>query len=112
MRTTVPLTLSNFEVLQTIGTGTFGEVKLCKHFGTNTYYCMKVLNKEKVVRLKQQEHAKNEKMTLSMVVHPFLVKLYTTFQDPCHLYFIMEYVPGGELFNIIRSQRGLSENEA
>ena len=59
-----------------IGTGTFGKVKLCQHKATGTYMCMKILNKETVVRLKQQEHCKNEKEILMGNKHPFIVNLY------------------------------------
>ena len=59
-----------------VGTGTFGKVRLCKFNPTNEYYCLKSLNKEKIVQLKQQEHVKNEKAILSSVDHPFVVKLY------------------------------------
>ena len=59
-----------------VGTGTFGKVRLCKFNPTNEYYCLKSLNKEKIVQLKQQEHVKNEKAILSSVDHPFIVKLY------------------------------------
>ncbi len=42
---------------------------------TGRYYCMKVLSKEKIVRLKQLEHIKNEKSVLAMSRHPFIIKL-------------------------------------
>ena len=68
--------LRDFELLRTLGTGTFGKVKLCRYLITGEYMCMKILSKEKVIRLKQQEHVKNEKLILTTAKHPFLVKLY------------------------------------
>lgn len=45
----------------------------------------------------------SEKNVLSMIDdHPFIVKLYKTFQDECNLYMILEYVVGGELFSHLR----------
>ena len=50
----------------------------------------------------QVEHTVNEKKILDVIDHPFLVKLYGTFQDDHNLYMIMEYVVGGELFTYLR----------
>ena len=73
---------------------------------------MKVLNKGKLLKLRQLEHVKNEKATLQHVNHPFLVHLYGTHQDEANLYLFMEYVPGGELFNLIRRFTRLTEPTA
>lgn len=66
------------------------------------HYAVKVLLKEKVVRLKQVEHTNNEREMLSRARHPFLVNLWGTFQDPSNLYMIMDFVAGGELFSLLR----------
>jgi serine/threonine protein kinase len=94
--------LEDFDMLEILGTGTFGKVRLCKHRSTNIYFCMKILSKVRVVRLKQADHINNEKNVLNMVQHPFIVKLFSTFKDATNLYLLLEFVPGGELFNYIR----------
>ncbi|OZJ01746.1 cAMP-dependent protein kinase catalytic subunit PRKX [Bifiguratus adelaidae] len=94
--------LNEFEILETLGTGTFGRVHLTRHAPTKSYYAMKVLKKVEVVRLKQVEHINAEREILSGVRFPFLVELYTTYQSPSHLYLLQEYVPGGELFSHLR----------
>ncbi|KAF8948556.1 hypothetical protein BGZ52_006786, partial [Haplosporangium bisporale] len=63
---------------------------------------MKVLKKFEVVRLKQVEHINSEKQILSQVHFPFIVNLFTTFQDDRNLYMLLEYVIGGELFSHLR----------
>ncbi|KAF9993362.1 hypothetical protein BGZ65_011122 [Modicella reniformis] len=63
---------------------------------------MKVLKKTEVVRLKQVEHINSEKQILSQVHFPFIVNLFTTFQDDRNLYMLLEYVIGGELFSHLR----------
>ena len=63
---------------------------------------MKVLNKEKIVRTKQVEHTNNEQHMLESVQHPFIVNLWGTFQDSSNLYMVMDFVPGGELFTLLR----------
>eukprot|EP01114_Cavostelium_apophysatum_P016833 TRINITY_DN4866_c0_g1_i1.p1 TRINITY_DN4866_c0_g1~~TRINITY_DN4866_c0_g1_i1.p1 ORF type:complete len:575 (+),score=98.55 TRINITY_DN4866_c0_g1_i1:319-2043(+) len=94
--------LDDFEFRDILGTGTFGRVRLCMHKGTMKYFCMKILNKSRIVRLKQTEHTNNEKDVLLHLSHPFVVRLFRTFQDAQNLFFLMEFVPGGELFNYIR----------
>ncbi|KAG0247905.1 hypothetical protein BG011_000759 [Mortierella polycephala] len=84
------------------GTGTFGRVYLAKFRQNQTFYAMKVLKKSEVVRLKQVEHINSEKQILSQVHFPFIVNLFTTFQDDCNLYMLLEYVIGGELFSHLR----------
>ncbi|CAO3573609.1 unnamed protein product [Mortierella alpina] len=94
--------LSDFQLLETLGTGTFGRVYLTKFRHNQTYYAMKVLKKSEVVRLKQVEHINSEKQILSQVHFPFIVNLFTTFQDESNLYMLLEYVIGGELFSHLR----------
>lgn len=47
-------------------------------------------------------HSNNEKHILESVAHPFLVNMWGTFQDDVNLYMVMDYVPGGELFSVLR----------
>lgn len=66
------------------------------------FYAIKVLAKEKVVRLKQVEHTNSERGLLGLCKHPFLVNLWGTFQDQHNLFMVMDFVAGGELFTLIR----------
>jgi len=66
------------------------------------FYAIKVLNKAKIVRTKQVEHTNNEKTLLEAVQHPFIVNLWGAFQDTSNLYMVMDFVPGGELFSLLR----------
>ncbi|KAI8821016.1 camp-dependent protein kinase catalytic subunit [Fimicolochytrium jonesii] len=96
------LALSDFVMLKTLGTGTFGRVYLTRYRDTDRFYAMKVLSKKDVVRLKQVEHINSEKNILSRIDHPFLVTMDCTFQDDRNLYMLLEYVVGGELFSHLR----------
>eukprot|EP00899_Mesostigma_viride_P009418 jgi/Mesvir1/18478/Mv14326-RA.2 len=91
--------LSDFKILRTLGTGTFGRVRLVLNVHTNLYYAMKMLKKMQLIKHKQVQHVINERDILLEVCHPSIVKLYATFQDKLHIYLLMEYVPGGELFS-------------
>lgn len=98
--------MSDFSILRTLGTGSFGRVHLARSRHNMRYYAIKVLAKEKVYRMKQVEHTNSERAMLSRVQHPFIVNLWGTFQDSVNLYMIMDFVPGGELFTLLRkSQR-------
>ena len=98
--------LEEFIIMRTLGTGSFGRVHLIQKKSNGKYYAMKVMKKSEVVRLKQVEHTLNEKHILEVVDMPFLVNMLGAFQDSVNLYFVMEYVAGGELFSLLRrSQR-------
>ncbi|KAG9397177.1 Protein kinase domain [Carpediemonas membranifera] len=96
------LVLDDFEYLKTVGTGTFGRVRLVKHKVTGRFYAMKILDKKSVVQHRQVQHILNEKFILSSIQHPFIVNLAATFQTTRKLLMVLEYVPGGELFSHLR----------
>jgi serine/threonine protein kinase len=106
--------IGDFEFKATVGTGTFGRVRLVliPDLGTDLRhpFALKIMKKSEIIRLKQVEHVKQEKSIMSMVEHPFVVNLLGTFQDERRLCMLMEYVCGGELFSYLR-QEGRLPNE-
>lgn len=106
------LGLSSFAVGDTLGTGTFGRVRLvqCNYNGAAKTFALKMLKKSEIIRLKQVEHIKAEKAILSRISHPFIVNLYATFQDERFIFMVMEYIIGGELFSQLRKE-GRFEND-
>jgi protein kinase A len=100
--------LGDFEILRTLGTGSFGRVHLVQSKHNSRFYAVKVLKKQQVVKMKQVEHTNDERKMLQEVKHPFLITLWGTFQDSKNLYMVMDFVEGGELFSLLRkSQVGL-----
>lgn len=62
-----------------------------------------------IIELDQMEHAKAEKKVLSHINNPFLVNLEYAFQTPEKLYFVMEFMQGGELFQHLRKAKKFPE---
>jgi serine/threonine protein kinase len=67
------LKLSDYDLGQTLGTGSFGRVKISKQKTSGKYFAIKVLKKAEIIKLKQVDHIMNEVRILSVIDHPFLV---------------------------------------
>jgi hypothetical protein len=102
--------LSDFELKATLGTGSFGRVRLVRHRKTDRVYALKMLSKSVVLRTKQVEHIMSEKQLLSKISFPFIINLYGSFQDSKYLYLALEYSIGGEFFTHLR-RAGKFSNE-
>ena len=96
-------TLDSFTLFGTLGEGTFGRVRLAKHSKVpDVPVAIKILKKKAAVEMKQVHHLKNEKAILEKIQHPGIVQLYSTFQDPSHVFMILAYISGGEMFKYLR----------
>jgi len=104
--------LEDWERIRTLGSGSFGRVILVKHKLTSVYCVMKVLEKAKVVKLKQVQHTLDEKKSLNYIHFPFMVSLVTSFKDNSNLFLVMPFVPGGEMFSYLRRVGKFDEDQA
>ena len=97
--------LSDFDLLKTVGLGSFGRVRLCKYKKNDKIYVMKILKKYEIIKQKQVDHVYSEFNILSAINHPFIVKLKgLNLEDPKYIFFILEYIQGGELFSLLRAK--------
>lgn len=104
--------LEDLEVIQTLGTGTFGVVYLVKHKKAGMFLALKVMKKDDIVCMHQVDHVHSEKAILLSLSSCFIVELYKTFQNCTHLFMLMEYVPGGELFRYLRASGRFTKSTA
>jgi len=81
-----------------IGRGSFGKVLQVRYRPSGEIYAMKQLNKKRIIDRNEIQNTVSEKNILMQLNHPFLVQLYYSFQTESKLYFVMDYVNGGELF--------------
>ncbi|XP_028280737.1 serine/threonine-protein kinase Sgk2b [Parambassis ranga] len=104
---------SDFDYLKVIGRGSFGKVLLAKHRKQGGYYAVKVLQKRMIIKRKEQRHVMVERSVLMKgLQHPFLVGLHFSFQTPNMLYFVLDYVNGGELFYHLQREGSFPEPRA
>uniref|UniRef100_A0A7S4R7M8 cAMP-dependent protein kinase n=1 Tax=Alexandrium monilatum TaxID=311494 RepID=A0A7S4R7M8_9DINO len=106
--------VADFDFGATVGTGKFGRVRVLqiKESRDRTPMAIKIMQKAKVIQLKQVEHVMAERQILAMVEHPFIISLLTTFQDETRLFMLLEYVNGGELFSYLRKEGRLPDDSA
>ncbi|XP_063499325.1 serine/threonine-protein kinase Sgk3 isoform X2 [Symphalangus syndactylus] len=104
---------TDFDFLKVIGKGSFGKVLLAKRKLDGKFYAVKVLQKKIVLNRKEQKHIMAERnVLLKNVKHPFLVGLHYSFQTTEKLYFVLDFVNGGELFFHLQRERSFPEHRA
>ncbi|OAA49158.1 serine/threonine-protein kinase cot-1 [Beauveria brongniartii RCEF 3172] len=100
----------NYTTVKIIGKGAFGEVKLVQKKGDGKVYAMKSLIKTEMFKKDQLAHVRSERDILAESDSPWVVKLYTTFQDTYFLYMLMEFLPGGDLMTMLIKYEIFSED--
>lgn len=103
---------SMFTKIKPIGVGAFGEVTLVRKIDTSHLYAMKTLRKADVLKRNQVAHVKAERDILAEADNEWVVKLYYSFQDKDNLYFVMDYIPGGDLMSLLIKLGIFEENLA
>ena len=98
--------------MKVIGKGNYGKVSQVRYKANNKIYALKSLKKSRLQQTKDLEHTKSEVKILSVLNHQFIIKLRFSFQNVKKLYLVMDYINGGELYNLMKNKTTLKEQEA
>lgn len=111
--TNAAIGLVDFDLVRVIGRGSYAKVFVVRQKETNRYYAMKVIKKELVNDDEDIDWVQTEKHVFEVASnHPFLVGLHSCFQTPSRLFFVIEFVNGGDLMFHMQRQRRLPEEHA
>ncbi|KAL7604614.1 CBL-interacting serine/threonine-protein kinase 20 [Lactuca sativa] len=97
--------MQRYEIGKLLGQGTFAKVYHARKLKTKKSVAVKVIEKGKVMENNLIDQIKREISTMRLVRHPNVVQLYEVMASKTKIYFAMEYVKGGELFNKIAKGR-------
>ena len=105
------ITLDQLTYLVSLGSGSYGNVTLVKTEKKNYLYAMKNISIKQILYNNLVENLKLERNILLKIDHPFIVKLVKTLKDDKFIYFLMDYIRGKELFDVIRDIDILSKSQ-
>ncbi|XP_035375595.1 rho-associated protein kinase 1 isoform X6 [Electrophorus electricus] len=91
----------DYEVVKVIGRGAFGEVQLVRHKATRKVFAMKLLSKFEMIKRSDSAFFWEERDIMAFADSSWVVQLFYAFQDDRYLYMVMEYMPGGDLVNLM-----------
>ena len=105
------MTIREFEPLTIIGRGAFGEVRVCRQKSTGDIVAIKKMRKEDMLKKNQLMHVRTEREIMTSS-NEWIVNLKYSFQDEYYLYLVMDFLPGGDLMNLLMKKEILTEDEA
>uniref|UniRef100_A0A7N0RDU6 non-specific serine/threonine protein kinase n=1 Tax=Kalanchoe fedtschenkoi TaxID=63787 RepID=A0A7N0RDU6_KALFE len=91
--------MQRYELGRMLGQGTFAKVYHARSLRTGQSVAIKVIDKEKMLKVGLLDQIKREISVMKLVRHPNVVQLYEVMASKSKIYFAIEYVKGGELFN-------------
>uniref|UniRef100_A0A0N5C7G8 Protein kinase C-like 3 n=1 Tax=Strongyloides papillosus TaxID=174720 RepID=A0A0N5C7G8_STREA len=107
------VTLDDFNLLTVIGRGSYAKVVQAEHKKTKDIYAIKIIKKQMFNDDEDIDWVQTEKTVFETASnHPFLVGLHSCFQTDSRLFFVIEFVPGGDLMYHMQRHRKLPEDHA
>ncbi|OMJ68672.1 hypothetical protein SteCoe_33813 [Stentor coeruleus] len=104
--------IGRFNFLKNIGIGKYSKVVLSRKKDTGILYAIKILEKQEVEKNNRLEQVIAERNILAQISHPFIVKLHWACQSDSQFYYVLKYLPGGELGFHLKNIGRFTENQA
>jgi 3-phosphoinositide dependent protein kinase-1 len=101
------MSVVDFNKIQSLGKGSYAEVTLVKRITTGKLYALKAIDKAFMEKEKKQYQVFVEKEVLKKLDHPNIIKLHGCFPENNKLYFVLEYIAGGEFAEYLTVNRKL-----
>ena len=90
-----------FKLVLPIAKGGYGSVGLYKKLSTSDMYAIKIVNINCMKEKKLSASLKVEQNILKEINNEYVINSYFIFQDTKNYYFVMEYLPGGDVFGLL-----------
>ncbi|KAK3986334.1 kinase-like domain-containing protein [Cladorrhinum sp. PSN332] len=100
-----------YNIIKTLGEGSFGKVKLAVHRSTGQQVALKIISRKNLISRDMQGRVEREIEYLQLLRHPHIIKLYTVIKTPAEIIMVLEYA-GGELFDYIVAHGKMKEDKA
>jgi len=105
------LKLNDYEIGDTIRILPLGTIKIAKNKRTNELIVLKVLKKSQIIKSKQITHISNELTIHPTLEHSSIISFLNSTHDEKYIYFAFEFLPGGDLFTLLKTENKLSVNK-
>ena len=102
------LTLNDYELGDTVKLVPNGRIKTARSRRTNELIVIKFLKKSKIIKSNQTQHILNELSIVPSLDHPSIIKFLSFTQDDKYLYSAFEFLPGGDLFTLLKAENNFS----
>ena len=102
--------ITDFKIKREIGSGSFGRVYLATHLKTKVDYAVKVIDKRNKTNIEGKPYFQREIEIMSKIRHPNCVRLFGNFEDENFCYFVMEFIPCGNLYTLMSANRNTGLN--
>ena len=112
MESSGKIVMGRYELGRLLGKGAFGKVHYAKNLESNRSVAIKMLDKEKVLKVGLSEQVRREITAMRSVEHKSIVQLHEVMATRSKIYFVMEYMKGGELFDKVAKGGKLTEGAA
>lgn len=103
--------IGRYQIIKTLGEGSFGKVKLAFHLTTGQRVALKIINRKTLAKSDMQGRIEREISYLRLLRHPHIIKLYDVIKSKDEIIMVMEFA-GKELFDYIVQKGRMPEAEA